>query len=404
MVTGRPGLDPGERGKPWVKATETGFSVATYLRMRNGPRKRVMASASTKSAALRKLDRKINELIDAGSDPDGVQPTWTVAKLGDVWLSHKARQGHARRRTPLKTQTVWNYSDQINRVIVPSLGALRLRELTPASIERRLRDLEETGISTEQCHTVFKMMLDLAVRDGALPFNPTLSVTRAPRTHKDVEVLDVAEARHLLEIVTPDYQRTPGKRGPNSDLADFVVMGLATGARISEILAITRRHVALDVDLPLVTISGTLVEPRSGYVEHLFRQESTKTNAIRTLVLPNAAVEVLQRRMSEPDLTYPDAPVFHSRTTGHFLWPANIRTRLRTATANDPQLGHITVTPHTLRRTVASEVAYNVGLEAARQQLGHSIARAGAIARYVAHRQQAPDLRHVLDAFFDTDR
>ncbi|MDN5746120.1 MAG: hypothetical protein L0H31_13495 [Nocardioidaceae bacterium] len=160
---------------------------------------------------------------------------------------------------------------------------------------------------------------------------------------------------------------------------------------------------ALDRDLPLVTISGTLVEPRSGYVEQLFRQESTKTNAIRTLVLPNAPVEVLRRRMAESELVYPDAPVFHSRTISRFLWPSNIRTRLRAVTADDPQLGHVTVTPHTLRRTVASEVAYDAGLEAPRQQLGHSIAGAGAIARYVAHRQQAPDLRHVLDTFSDTD-
>ena len=63
------------------------------------------------------------------------------------------------------------------------------------------------------------------------------------------------------------------------------------------------------------------------------------------------------------------------------------------------------MTPHALRRTVASLIAYDAGLDAARMQLGHSLTGSTPLSAYVAHRQQAPDHRGILDwLFHDLDQ
>lgn len=397
---GRPSLALGTSGEPWVTPRpQGGFTAGVWMRTPRGKRKQVTASGASKGAARRKLQAKLDAVADTTSG--GVQPTWTIAELAAHWEEHKTRSGHARRRAPLTPQTLWGYHSEITRIITPALGDLRVHELAIALLEASLADLEDTGISTVRARTVLSMMLNLAVRDGALPSNPMLYVSSPPREHKEVEALTIRAAQHLLRVVDPAYQRKPGVRGPTRDLHDFCMVGLGTGARISEILAVTNELVDLDTDTPTITISGTMVEPRKGYVDRHHRQETTKNNQIRTLLLPDAVADVLRDRRASSRFTAPSDPLLASNQ-GTFMWAANMRQRLRTAIAGEPDL--VGVTPHALRRTVASLIAYEAGLDAARMQLGHSIAGSTPLSAYVAHRQQVPDHRAILDWLFREQR
>lgn len=393
---GRPALSLGSTGEPWLTPRpQGGFSAGVWVRTARGQRKQVTASGPTKGAARRKLQAKLDAMVEAPAH--GVQPTWTITELAAHWEEHKARSGHARRRAPLSPQTRWGYHSEITRIIEPAMGQLRLHELSIALLESILAELEDTGLSTVRARSVLHMMLELAVRDGAMPSNPASYVTPPLREPKEVEALTVQAARHLLKVVDPEYQRKPGVRGPTRDLHDFCMVALGTGARISEILAVTHEHVDLDSDDPTMTISGTLVEPRRGFVERHHRQETTKNNQVRTLLLPDAVAHALRERRAESRYTAPGDPVIASNQ-GTFMWAANIRQRLRKAIANEPALTG--VTPHALRRTVASLIAYDAGLDAARMQLGHTITGSTPLSAYVAHRQQAPDHRHILDWLF----
>lgn len=89
-----------------------------------------------------------------------------------------------------------------------------------------------------------------------------------------------------------------------------------------------------------------------------------------------------------------------SSGSGTWLWPNKVRTRLRKAVAGVAELEG--TTPHTLRRTVGTLVAHEVGLDAAREQLGHSDPSV-TYQHYVAARRVGPDLRQVLDRFFARD-
>ncbi|MGO4258143.1 tyrosine-type recombinase/integrase [Marmoricola sp. RAF53] len=395
MKGGRPHLELAEQGAIWVTAKGTGKYVAgVHVRLRNGQRKQVTATGTSRAAARRRLQAKVDKMVTPADD--GVQPTWTIDALAEHWLARKVRQGNSRTSAPLKPQTVWAYQDQITRIITPAIGSLRVHEATVSVIEHALAELESAGISTAQSRTVLTMMFALALRDGAVVTQPMAHVTPPAREPREVEILQVAEARRLLAVIHPDALRIPGRRRPNRDLLDVATLGLATGARVSELLAIQHRHVDLSGPAATVTISGTLVEPRKGYVEALHRQETTKTGNDRTLVLPHAVLPMIETRLT-PN-TDPNTPLFASRT-GAWLWAANIRTRLRAAVENDEVLRG--TTPHTLRRTVASAVAYEAGLDAARMQLGHSLLGNTPLARYVAPRTQAPDLTHILGRFFE---
>lgn len=106
-------------------------------------------------------------------------------------------------------------------------------------------------------------------------------------------------------------------------------------------------------------------------------------------------VELLRARRARAKHARDADPVFASRT-GTWLWPNNIRTRLRAALDGSDLAG---TTPHTLRRTVGTTIAHELGLDTAREQLGH--AHPGVTGRlYVARMKIAPDCRAVLDQFF----
>lgn len=55
--------------------------------------------------------------------------------------------------------------------------------------------------------------------------------------------------------------------------------------------------------------------------------------------------------------------------------------------------------PHHLRRTVGTLITHEVGLDAAREQLGHSDGST-TYQHYVGKREVAPDVRPTLDVFF----
>ena len=184
---------------------------------------------------------------------------------------------------------------------------------------------------------------------------------------------------------------------PNLDLQEIVDVLLGTGCRDGEALAIRWIDLQLDTETPTVHVCGTLVEPRKGYVEKLLRQDSTKTGKDRTLILPQHVGYLLRERRGRVRWTAPEDPVFATRTR-NWISPTNIRTRLRKAVSTH-EWTYGPVSPHTLRRTVGTLIAHEVGLDAAREQLGHSD-NSTTYQHYVGKRTVAPDLRDILDLFF----
>jgi hypothetical protein len=180
-----------------------------WVRTARGTRKQVTASGPTKGAARRKLQAKLD--LNLAAPSHGVQPAGTVADLAEHWEDHKKRSGHARRRAPLSPQTRWGYHSEIARTITPSMGGIRLHELSVPGLEKILADLEDTGLSTVRARSVLSMMLDLAVRDGAIPSQAS-SRTTPGSTPRGCSSTTVSPARHhsARTSLTGNRRRTTG--------------------------------------------------------------------------------------------------------------------------------------------------------------------------------------------------
>lgn len=407
--TGRPGLPLGVSGQPWTTEKKGGgFTAAVWVRTANGKRRQVTASGKTEGAALRNLQRRLDTLVQTSAQ--GIQPNWAIKQAVRHWRKRLEATGGGRTRRPLKPQTLAGYDSEIVRIIDPAMGDVRLHEVTIPLIEGLLSALEQQGVSTERARNVLNGTFNLAARDDAVRLNPMPYVALPAREPKEVEVLNVAAARLLLRVTHRDHKRTPGKRRPNHDLHDVVALCLATGMRVGECLALRHQDVDLNGERATVTVSGTMVEPRKvpksewadpgvpeWYIAAYFRQDTTKTNQVRTLVLPDAVAQRLRERRAGSRFSELHHPLLASGK-GQHLWAANIRTRLRAAIADEPTL--VGTTPHTLRRTVASLIAYEFGLDAARMQLGHSLLGTTPLARYVAHREEVPDFTSALEDIF----
>ncbi|MBB6627508.1 tyrosine-type recombinase/integrase [Nocardioides sp. KIGAM211] len=393
--TGRPPLEIGKNGDISFRKKGDRWVARTSVRDRDGIKRDVTASGETMGAAKRSLERKLETRAPVGHK--GLTSRMTLAQAADFWLSHRAKTGLARRKGPVKPQTLAAYSDAIRLLIVPELGGVRLGEVNVGLLDAVLGDLEETGLSTAQARAVLSQIFGLAVRHSAMQGNPMAFVTPAQREEREVESLGLNEVQQLRSLVTPAARRKPGFRGPGAGLQHVTDGLLGTGCRIGELLALQWKHLNLDGDVPTAIINGTLVEPRKGYVESLGRQESTKSKEARTLILPEPVRQMFLVRRQATQWTGAADPVFASRN-GTWTWPNNIRTSLRAVVKDHPDL--LGTTPHTLRRTVGTFIAHNNGLDAARAQLGH--ADPGVTGRrYVATRPIAPDHRLTLEAFFE---
>lgn len=394
-MTGRPGLEVGKHGDIWTVANgRGGWQARTRVRDQDGRVREVTATGQTKGAAKRALEAKL--VPRTPPTAHGVTPDLTLEQLGELWLEHRARSGRVKGAGQVKPQTLAAYRDALQFTVAPAMGGLRIRDCRVGRLDTLLGDLEETGVSTAQARSVLHQMFGLAVRHEALASNPMSYVTPTRRERKEVEVLSVDTVHLLRHVVSPEVRRQPGVRGPNGDLRDVIDGLLGTGCRIGELLALTWFHLDLDCDEPKVWIDGTLVEPKKGYVAKLHRQGSTKSGEARTLVLPDAVADMLRSRRAKSRFTGLKDPVFATRT-GNWLYPNNIRTRLRTAANEYDELRG--TTPHTLRRTVGTLITHERGLDDARAQLGHSDPSV-TWQRYVAPREVAPDLRDLFDRFF----
>jgi integrase len=341
----------------------------------------------------------------------------TVQELGEYWMRRRLEEARApstgERRGEddgvVSMQTLAGYQSALSGIINPRLGGLRLTEARTGVVDEALARVDLSGRTTRVARSVLAQMFAMAVRHDALVSNPMREVRRAPRRRRVVQALSVEEARELLRL-TASHQSSAardeaglllGGTRRTPDLHDVTLLLLGTGMRIGEALALRWTDLDLHADIPSVRVDATLVEPRSDaasgqvFVAGLHRQPMTKTGASRTIALPVGVVGMLNRRCNGMTGDKGQGPVF-AQTVGGWLWPNNVRTKLRGVVAGTPLAG---VSPHTLRRTVGTLVAHSAGLDAARDVLGHRDPSVTA-RHYVAETGRVVDVRHSLDPIF----
>ena len=152
-----------------------GYRGAYWVRTAGGPKRRYV-SGKTKSEARAAL-RKVKADTDGGLVFD--VPTLTVGEYVGRWLRDSVRDT-VRQRT-------WERYEQIVRIhLKPSLGSLKLKDLSPAHVRGLYREQLDAGLSTRTVQyvlvTLHKALKD-AVSDGLVPRNVVDGI-KAPRPGK----------------------------------------------------------------------------------------------------------------------------------------------------------------------------------------------------------------------------
>jgi integrase len=309
----------------------------------------------------------------------------TIAVLAEKWIEEYAS-------TKNSDSTKQNYSDLIDRHIIPAMGSVRLREATVPYLDRFIKThARQTGAaSAKLCRVVLSHMFGLAARHGAVPANPVRDIARVASKREAVRGMSVDDVK-ILRKQLREYDAGTYKHGHQreTDLADVVDMLLATGVRTGEVLAITWSDIDLTITPPTVDIRGTVVyqKTRGYYIQDHPKTERSK----RGLKLPPFATDMLERRKasSVTDLVFPSSRL-------SLRIPNNFRRQWRDF--RDAYGYESWITPKTFRKAVATLIKDEGSIDMASDQLGHS-GRKVTEQHYIEQSHIGPDATAILELF-----
>jgi len=173
----------------------------------------------------------------------------------------------------------------MDRNLLPFLGNVPLSRLGAADIDRFYRRLREKGgragrplapATIRRAHGILHRALVQGVKWGWLSANPAASATPPRIPTPDINPPAPHELARLFSLATE----------VEVDLADYILLAAATGARRSELIAL--RWPDLDLDKRTVWISRGLVLGDDGLVE-----KDTKTHAARRVSLDRTTVAAM---------------------------------------------------------------------------------------------------------------
>lgn len=378
MARGRPAIEPGEWGEISAWKLPNGRWQASVIAVSPlGECKRCRCTRKTRGAAITAVRRRAEAIVrDATTGAGRISSTTTVAELLDAYLEH--------RRNELSTSSVRIYAHAGETHVKPSIGRLQIRQVTTAVLDAWLHTLTPGNAKTSQA--LLSGAFSQAQRWGAVESNPVRGTSRPKSVAGAPEALTRDQLdefrRRVVDYQTGDVAGRAQRADPLLRIVDVLA---GTGARAGEVLAMQWGDLDLDSEPATVTLRGTKT-----------------ANARRTVQLPSFAVEALraQRAALGPaaDL-YPHVwqtgngtPVSLSSLNRWFRAVAN-----HWSTRNPGVVDELpNVTPRTMRKTVATVIADEVGEYEASRQLGH-----GDTAVTRRHYLQAPPLGPAVAAVLE---
>ncbi|QMU81405.1 MULTISPECIES: site-specific integrase [Paenarthrobacter] len=372
---------------PAVKDETTGvWTVRGRYRDDSGARRDIKRSGKTAGAADRALRLAFkNAQVQSQQHAERAQrmqeEALTLGELAMRWLEWRkpapvkidqTTQTGTVATDELRLQTWTSYESNLRLHILPAMGELNVSGLKTSDCERTIHDLYNkqagTGYRTAaMAKQVLMQVMDYAVRQGHRSDNPVRSVSRIPNAKKAPVKLKQATVAAVHEAVRA-RQPEPGVGGPKptSRLSDVVLLLMATGLRIGEVLAVRWDDIHINGSAMFLTVSGTLIERKGAF----YRQNFPKTDdSQRTLPLTQEWIKAMIRRRNLNRRLTPTNAVFPTRN-GTFVRPSNFRDDLKKATGGT--LVGEKITPHVFRSTVGTAISEEFGHEAAQMQLGHS--------------------------------
>jgi integrase len=299
------------------------------------------------------IKRKLRE---AKADASTVGRTPTVATWGERWLATVAHR--------VRPATLALYRTAIRHHIIPALGKVELARLRPSDVEAMTGAMIDAGSKASTAaltRRVLVVAMTDAARDGIIGRN-VAQLARPPRTGRPVRrALSADEVRSLLVTIADD------------PLGPLVMLGIATGMRRGEMLAL--RWSDVDLDAGTVTVARALARSsKGGYAV----AEPKSQRARRMLALPALAREALTlqhtaqdaERAAAGDVWQDTVGLVFTDPIGRAWHPETITTAYRALVVKSG-IGRLRL--HDLRHTAATlALSAGVPIRDVSDALGHS--------------------------------
>lgn len=220
----------------------------------------------------------------------------THGMRGDIPFAEYAREWLEDCEGNVKPRTHTDYEQVLRKHLIPFFGKMTLDSIVVADVRRYLRRKEKSELSnatTNKTLRVLKMVMRTAVVDKRLRDNPAGYVKRLRQPPREMDFLDPAEIRRLLEASPPKYHA-------------LFATAIFTGSRQGELFAL--RWGDIDLNRGIVFILRSY-HPDQGFTEP--KTESSR----RSISMSPELVNILMEHGGNSDRK-PDDLVFPNKVGG----------------------------------------------------------------------------------------
>ena len=312
----------------------------------------------------KEVSQKLKSVTVSIDDGTYMEPSkMTVGEWLDIWAVEYLCN--------VKPRTVDSYQTTINHRIKPGLGATRLDQLTPHTIQSFYNSLgednDEKGAlcpkSVKNVHGILHRALKQAVLNGYIRFNPTEACVLPKIIKKEITPLDDDTIYLFLKAI----------KGHKYE--DLFITALFTGMREGEILGLQENCVdllqgKLIVNKQLQKVRGS----RGEYALYPTKNDKSRTIALSNFVL--TALRRAHRRKLENKLLYgpawEDSGFVFTDEQGHHLKHQTVYLEFKKIVT---EIGAPNARFHDLRHSFAvSSIRAGDDIKTVQEHLGHATA------------------------------
>lgn len=364
-MPGRPRLPVGTFGA--IQTSRLGpdrYRAWTRFRDWDGRTRQVTITAASRNAAITLLKAELTKRMHAGDTLESVNAGSPFSLLAEAWL--RDLQMDVDRADSTKEL----YERELRTLVLPTFEHFTVREVSVGRVEDFLKvQRAKSYPRAKHSRTILSMIMGFAVRREIIARNPVKETSRMKKP-KHIPKALTAEQISAIRVAARERRMGEGRMGPRPDgqVRELIEVMLGTATRIGEALALRKCDVDMAADPPRVHINGTVIV---GTGRGVYRQEHPKTHeSNRVVAVPAFAAEVIRHRLALIAGEDNEHLLFYSRN-GTPLAPNNVR-RVFREILKLAGLEGMEITPHAFRRTGATLLANELGIQAAADMLGHT--------------------------------